>query len=54
MLGGLRLNSGSMASEMAAARECFSEAHGTDVRPLILAWRRARGLPEDPLQTLAG
>ena len=34
------------------AEECFRSAFWTDVRPLVAAWRRSRGLPEDPLQAL--
>jgi L-rhamnose isomerase / sugar isomerase len=32
------------------AEECFRSAFWHDVRPIIREWRRARGLPEDPLQ----
>ena len=32
------------------AEECFRGAFWQDVRPMIRDWRRARGLPEDPLQ----
>jgi L-rhamnose isomerase/sugar isomerase len=31
------------------AEECLKEAFSTDVRPLIQAWRRAKGLTENPL-----
>ena len=31
------------------AEECLKAAFYTDVRPLLLEWRRSRGLPEDPL-----
>jgi L-rhamnose isomerase / sugar isomerase len=32
------------------AEECFRGAFWHDVRPMVREWRRARGLPEDPLQ----
>ncbi len=32
------------------AEECLRSAFWEDVRPVIKDWRRARGLPEDPLQ----
>jgi L-rhamnose isomerase/sugar isomerase len=35
------------------AEECFRGAFWTDVRPLVKEWRVARGLPADPLKTLA-
>jgi L-rhamnose isomerase/sugar isomerase len=31
------------------AEECLKTAFYTDVRPLLMEWRRSRGLPEDPL-----
>ena len=34
------------------AEECLRSAFWTDVRPIVRAWRQARGLPEDPLQAL--
>ncbi len=34
------------------AEECFRSAFWTDVRPLVTAWRRSRGLPENPLRAL--
>ena len=34
------------------AEECLRSAFWTDVRPTLRAWRQARSLPEDPLQTL--
>jgi L-rhamnose isomerase/sugar isomerase len=39
--------------ELVAAEELFRGAFWLDVRPLIKEWRRARGLPEDPLAALA-
>ena len=35
------------------AEECYRGAFWTDVRPMVRAWRVARGLPEDPLGQLA-
>ncbi|HWF67864.1 MAG TPA: TIM barrel protein [Acidobacteriaceae bacterium] len=32
------------------AEECLRTAFWTDVRPIVQAWREARGLPSDPLQ----
>jgi len=34
------------------AEECFRDAFWTDVRPLVSAWREARGLPAHPLDAL--
>jgi L-rhamnose isomerase/sugar isomerase len=34
------------------AEECFRDAFWQDVRPLVRAWREARGLPADPLTAL--
>lgn len=38
--------------KLVEAEECFRSAFWEDVRPLVREWRRAHGLPEDPLQTL--
>jgi L-rhamnose isomerase / sugar isomerase len=35
------------------AEECLRQGFWFDVRPLVRAWRNARGLPEDPLAALA-
>jgi len=35
------------------AEECFRGAFWQDVRPVVRAWREARGLPADPLKALA-
>ncbi len=35
--------------ELVDAEECLKAAFATDVRGVIREWRRARGLPEDPL-----
>jgi len=39
--------------ELVAAEELFRGAFWRDVRPMVKEWRRARGLPEDPLAALA-
>ncbi len=39
--------------ELVAAEELFRGAFWNDVRPMLKEWRRARGLPEDPLAALA-
>jgi len=36
-------------AELLDAEECLKEAFSTDVRPAIIEWRRAKGLPDDPL-----
>ena len=36
-------------SELVDAEECLKAAFATDVRPMIRAWRRSKGLAEDPL-----
>jgi L-rhamnose isomerase/sugar isomerase len=36
--------------DLVEAEECLKEAFGTDVRPAIREWRRARGLPDVPLR----
>ncbi len=38
--------------DIVAAEELFRGTFWTDVRPLIAAWRQARGLPVDPLAAL--
>ncbi|MGC2163318.1 MAG: TIM barrel protein [Silvibacterium sp.] len=40
------------ACRLVEAEECFRDAFFTDVRPVLRAWRRQRGLPEDPLAAL--
>jgi L-rhamnose isomerase/sugar isomerase len=35
--------------ELVDAEECLKAAFATDVRPYLREWRRAKGLPEDPL-----
>lgn len=41
------------AGKIVEAEECFREAFWTDVRPLVRAWREARGCPAEPLRALA-
>jgi L-rhamnose isomerase/sugar isomerase len=36
--------------DLVEAEECLKEAFATDVRPAIRDWRRARGLPDQPLR----
>jgi L-rhamnose isomerase/sugar isomerase len=38
--------------DLIAAEELFRGAFWRDVRPLVSAWRQARGLPADPLAAL--
>jgi L-rhamnose isomerase/sugar isomerase len=40
------------ACKLVEAEECFRSAFWEDVRPFVLAWRRKRGIPEQPLQVL--
>ena len=40
------------ACRLVEAEECLRSAFWTDVRPAVRAWRRDRGLPEDPLTAL--
>ncbi len=37
-------------SDLVDAEECLKSAFSTDARPAIQAWRRSKGLPEDPLK----
>ena len=39
-----------MKSALIDAEECLKAAFATDVRPAICAWRKSKGLAEDPLQ----
>lgn len=41
------------ACRLVEAEECFRTAFWQDVRPMVRQWRAARGLPLDPLKTLA-
>jgi len=38
------------SGDIVDAEECLKEAFATDVRPAIREWRKAHGLPEDPLK----
>ena len=40
-------------AKLVEAEECFRSAFWEDVRPAVRAWRKGKGLPEDPLQALA-
>jgi L-rhamnose isomerase / sugar isomerase len=37
------------ACSLVDAEECLKEAFATDVRPLLIDWRRSKGLPANPL-----
>jgi L-rhamnose isomerase/sugar isomerase len=39
--------------KLVEAEELFRSAFWEDVRPMVRAWRRSQGLPEDPLRALA-
>ncbi|MGC9199085.1 MAG: TIM barrel protein [Acidobacteriaceae bacterium] len=41
-------------ARLVEAEECLRTAFWYDVRPAVRAWRRGRGLPEDPLEGLRG
>ena len=47
-----RLDTLQKQCKLVAAEEVFRSAFWEDVRPLVRAWRRGKGLPEDPLQAL--
>lgn len=40
-------------SRLVEAEECLRSAFWHDVRPAVRAWRRSKGLPEDPLAALS-
>ena len=44
-----RLAGAQRSCDLIAAETCLQDAFATDVRPIVREWRRARGLPEDPL-----
>ncbi|MGA8940446.1 MAG: TIM barrel protein [Acidobacteriaceae bacterium] len=48
-----RLSTLQQSCSLVEAEECLRDAFWQDVRPLVREWRRARGLPEDPLKALA-
>ncbi len=43
------LSAAQRESDIVAGEECLKGAFATDVRPAIRAWRKSKGLPEDPL-----
>jgi L-rhamnose isomerase/sugar isomerase len=44
------LSDAQRTADLVRAESCLQDAFATDVRPAILEWRRARGLPGDPLE----
>lgn len=36
--------------DLVDAEECLQRAFATDVRPIVVEWRKSRGLPEDPMK----
>jgi L-rhamnose isomerase / sugar isomerase len=44
-----RLAGAQAACDLVAAEGCLQDAFAVDVRPAIREWRRAHGLPEDPM-----
>jgi L-rhamnose isomerase/sugar isomerase len=36
--------------DLVEAEECLQRAFATDVRPVLVEWRKSRGVPEDPLK----
>jgi L-rhamnose isomerase/sugar isomerase len=45
-----RLVAAERAQDLVRAEACLQDAFATDVRPAIAEWRRAKGLPPDPLE----
>ena len=45
-----RLSDAQRAADLVRAESCLQDAFATDVRPAMIEWRRARGLPDDPLE----
>jgi L-rhamnose isomerase/sugar isomerase len=45
-----RLARAQSTSDLIRAESCLQDAFATDVRPAIQEWRRAKGLPEDPME----
>jgi L-rhamnose isomerase/sugar isomerase len=39
-------------ANIVSAEECLRDAFATDVRPMIEAWRKSKGLPQNPLRAL--
>jgi L-rhamnose isomerase/sugar isomerase len=48
-----RLEELQQSCSLVEAEECFRQAFWEDVRPFVKAWRRDKGLPEDPLEAFA-
>ena len=48
-----RLDTLQQSCGLVEAEECFRSAFWEDVRPVVRAWRKSKGLPEDPLKALA-
>jgi len=44
-----RLARAQQAGDILTAERCLVDAYETDVRPMLADWRRARGLPIDPV-----
>jgi L-rhamnose isomerase / sugar isomerase len=44
-----RLTAAQRAADLVRAESCLQDAFATDVRPAIVEWRRAHGLPDDPI-----
>jgi L-rhamnose isomerase / sugar isomerase len=47
-----RLASAQGRCALVEAEECLRDAFSTDVRPAIVAWRKSKDLPANPLQAL--
>ena len=45
-----RLSDAQQTADLVRAESCLQDAFATDVRPAIIEWRRARGLPDDPIE----
>ena len=45
-----RLSDAQRAADLVRAESCLQDAFATDVRPAIVEWRRARSVPDDPIQ----
>jgi L-rhamnose isomerase/sugar isomerase len=48
-----RLEELQQSCRIVEAEECFRNAFWEDVRPYVRAWRKSKGLPEEPLRALA-
>lgn len=45
-----RLAAAQRSADLMRAESCLQDAFATDVRPAIVEWRRARAVPDDPLE----